>query len=53
MKAPVMHRLDFLFRESRYGWPVCGSKRPYHETRMTTDDEEVTCLKCMDQITRP
>lgn len=55
MKATVLHLDNGRPGGSHaYAWPLCASGRgPLQVFRVTTDPESVTCLKCLDNMTRP
>lgn len=50
------HALRFAIGDGRYAWPECsgrGGPWPIASARFTDDPEQVTCLRCLDILTRP
>lgn len=56
MRRWTLHALAFKIGNGKYAWPVCrGRGGPYHveSGRFAADPENVTCLRCLDRLTRP
>lgn len=57
MRPPtVLHALAFTIGGGTYAWSECsGRGGPWHvkDPRWATDVEAVTCLRCLDILTRP
>jgi hypothetical protein len=54
-QSSIRHALAFVIGEGQYGWPVCfGTRGPVNlATGRLTEGQDVTCLKCLDHLTRP